>query len=73
MKLLACEPVANDGMQMTWQVTVEREGSDKPVCVAESLTRYGDPEHRRKKSPHEAGEEKGVWVAWPALSGLVSS
>ena len=39
MKLLACEPVANDGMQMTWQVTVEREGSDKPVCVAESLTR----------------------------------
>ncbi|MCG2591737.1 MaoC family dehydratase [Ramlibacter sp. XY19] len=39
MKLLACEPVANDGMQLTWQVTVEREGSDKPVCVAESLTR----------------------------------
>ena len=39
MKLLACEPVANDGLQMTWQVTVEREGSDKPVCVAESLTR----------------------------------
>ena len=39
MKLLACEPVANDGMQMTWQVTVEREGSDKPVCVAESLSR----------------------------------
>jgi len=39
MKLLACEPVAGDGMQMTWQVTVQREGSDKPVCVAESLTR----------------------------------
>jgi acyl dehydratase len=39
MKLLACEPVADDGMQLTWQVTVEREGSDKPVCVAESLTR----------------------------------
>ena len=39
MKLLACEPVAGDGMQMTWQVTVEREGSDKPVCIAESLTR----------------------------------
>jgi acyl dehydratase len=39
MTLLACEPVANDGMQMTWQVTVEREDSDKPVCVAESLTR----------------------------------
>ena len=39
MKLLACEPIENDGMQMTWQVTVEREGSDKPVCIAESLSR----------------------------------
>jgi acyl dehydratase len=39
MKLLACEPIADNGMQMTWQVTVEREGSDKPACVAESLTR----------------------------------
>lgn len=39
IKLLECQPVDNDGMQMTWQVTVEREGSDKPVCVAESLTR----------------------------------
>jgi hypothetical protein len=24
---------------MTWLVTVEREGSDKPVCIAESLSR----------------------------------
>jgi acyl dehydratase len=39
MKLLACEPIENQGMQMTWQVTVEREGSEKPVCIAESLTR----------------------------------
>jgi acyl dehydratase len=39
MKLLACQPIENDGMQMTWQVTVEREGGDKPVCIAESLTR----------------------------------
>ena len=39
MKLLATEPLANDGVQMTWEVTVEREGSDKPVCVAESLVR----------------------------------
>lgn len=37
--LLACQPVDGGGLQMTWQVTVEREGSDKPVCVAESLTR----------------------------------
>ena len=39
MKLLASEPITNDGVQMTWEVTVEREGSDKPVCVAESLVR----------------------------------
>jgi len=39
MKLLAAEAIANDGMQMTWEVTVEREGSVKPVCVAESLVR----------------------------------
>ena len=39
MKLLKCEPVDNDGMQMTWEVAVEREGSSKPVCVAESIAR----------------------------------
>ncbi|HSV34926.1 MAG TPA: MaoC family dehydratase [Ramlibacter sp.] len=39
MKLLACEPIDNKGMQMTWLVSIEREGSDKPVCIAESLTR----------------------------------
>ena len=27
------------GAQVVWQVTMEREGSDKPVCVAESITR----------------------------------
>jgi acyl dehydratase len=40
MTLLAAEPVAGDGMQMTWQVQIEREGADKPVCVAESLARH---------------------------------
>jgi acyl dehydratase len=39
MKLLACEPVEG-GVQVTWGVTMERGGSDKPVCVAESLARY---------------------------------
>ncbi len=40
--LQAAERIEPDGMQMTWLVTVEREGSDKPVCVAESLARnYG--------------------------------
>ncbi len=39
LKLLAAEPIDNAGLQMTWEVTVEREGSSKPVCVAESLVR----------------------------------
>lgn len=39
MTLLSAEPIAGDGLQMTWSVAVEREGSDKPVCVAESLVR----------------------------------
>ena len=39
MTLLACEDIDNHGVQMTWQVTVEREGSTKPVCIAESLVR----------------------------------
>lgn len=33
------EPVA-DGIQVTWSVTVEREGQDKPACVAEWIVRY---------------------------------
>ena len=39
MTLLASEAIDNGGVQMVWQVLVEREGSDKPVCVAESLVR----------------------------------
>ena len=39
MTLLASEPIDNSGIQMVWQVLVEREGADKPVCVAESLVR----------------------------------
>ncbi|MEE1929232.1 MaoC family dehydratase [Streptomyces sp. TRM 70351] len=31
---------AGGGVQLTAQVTVEREGGDKPVCVAESVSRY---------------------------------
>ncbi|HYC41482.1 MAG TPA: MaoC family dehydratase [Noviherbaspirillum sp.] len=27
------------GVQVTWAVTIEREGGDKPVCVAESIAR----------------------------------
>ena len=39
MKLLECTPIENGGMQMTWQITIEREGSERPVCIAESLSR----------------------------------
>ena len=39
LKLLASEAIAPQGTQTTWEVMVEREGSDKPVCVAESLVR----------------------------------
>jgi acyl dehydratase len=39
MTLLACEPIDNDGLQMTWSVSIQREGFDKPVCVAETLSR----------------------------------
>lgn len=39
MKLLQCEPIDNQGVQMVWEVAVQREGSDKPVCVAESIVR----------------------------------
>ena len=39
MKLLASTPIDNGGVQMAWEVTIEREGLAKPVCVAESLSR----------------------------------
>ena len=39
MKLLACDPIDKNGMQMTWEVTTEREGGSKPVCVAEAVVR----------------------------------
>lgn len=39
MKLLACDAIESNGLQMTWQVTIEREGESKPVCVAESIVR----------------------------------
>jgi acyl dehydratase len=30
----------DDGVQATWNVTVEREGGDKPCCAAQWLVRY---------------------------------
>ena len=29
-----------DGVQVTWGLTIEREGQDKPCCVAEWIVRY---------------------------------
>ena len=37
-KLLSVEDIEG-GAQVTWLVTMEREGGDKPVCVAESISR----------------------------------
>lgn len=39
LKLLKSEPIDNNGTQSTWEVSIERQGSDKRVCVAESLVR----------------------------------
>jgi acyl dehydratase len=32
--------VKEDGFQVTWSATIEREGGEKPCCVAEWLVRY---------------------------------
>jgi acyl dehydratase len=37
--LVSAEAIENNGMQMTWDVTIEREGVSKPVCVAQSISR----------------------------------
>jgi acyl dehydratase len=37
--LKSCEEIDNQGLQLTWRVHVEREGSDKVVCIAETVTR----------------------------------
>ncbi len=38
VKLVAYEPIEG-GAQVTTEVTIEREGSPKPVCVAETVAR----------------------------------
>jgi acyl dehydratase len=32
--------VDDNGVQVVWNVTLERQGSDRPVCVAEFITRH---------------------------------
>ena len=38
-RLLAFEPLDGGGAQLRVEARIEREGSQKPVCVAESVTR----------------------------------
>lgn len=38
MTLLEVEDIES-GAQISWKVTIERDGGDKPVCVAESIAR----------------------------------
>ena len=39
IKLMRADPVENGGFQFTWEVSTEREGVAKLVCVAESISR----------------------------------
>lgn len=39
LHLHSATPIDGNGLQLQWNVTIEREGSDKPVCAAESLVR----------------------------------
>ncbi|MEZ5740722.1 MAG: MaoC family dehydratase [Burkholderiaceae bacterium] len=39
IRLLAYEEIPDNGAQITTEVTIERKGGSKPVCVAESLSR----------------------------------
>jgi acyl dehydratase len=32
--------VEGGGVQIVWSVTVERQGSGRPVCIAEFITRH---------------------------------
>jgi acyl dehydratase len=39
VRLQVAEEVSG-GIQVTWLVTMEREGGDKPVCIAETVARF---------------------------------
>lgn len=38
-RLVAVDDIGDNGVQVTTEVTIERKGSDRPVCVAESIAR----------------------------------
>lgn len=37
--LVSSDPIDNNGVQLVWDMVVEKEGSTKPVCVAQSVSR----------------------------------
>ncbi len=39
MTLVSCDAIDNNGRQLVWDVLVEKEGGDKPVCVAQMVVR----------------------------------
>ncbi|MFO6452425.1 MaoC family dehydratase [Aeromicrobium sp. LTX1] len=39
LSLANAEEVKGGGLQLTWAVTIEREGEDRPACIAENITR----------------------------------
>jgi len=39
-EILAAGEVGGGAVQVKTQVTIEVQGSDKPVCVADTLSRY---------------------------------
>ncbi|MEO7939952.1 MAG: MaoC family dehydratase [Burkholderiaceae bacterium] len=39
LTLVSSDPIDGNGVQLVWDVLVEKEGSAKPVCVAQSITR----------------------------------
>jgi len=39
MRLDRAEPLEGGGLQMAWTVVIEREGAERPVCIAEALVR----------------------------------
>lgn len=55
--LASCVDVVN-AVQATWNVTIEREGSDKPVAVAEWLVRYY-PKHEGHEGREGHGGHEG--------------
>ena len=68
MKLLAYEPI-DGGAQLVMEVTMEREGGDKPVCVAERVAQVSlnHPE-AAWRSPASKGRHQRTGKAGSAVS-----